>query len=64
MTTLSLPAQALLGALVENKNTLLFNVITEELQQTTVTNKGHLLVEVCFNKHKAVKQAQGVHNAY
>ena len=58
MTTLSMPAQALLGALISNKNTLLFNVITEELKQTTTTDKGYLLAEVCFNKYNAIKQAQ------
>ena len=58
MTTLSTPAQALLGALIANRNTLLFSVITEELQQTAITDNGHLLAEVCFNKHNAIKQAQ------
>ena len=58
MTTLSIPAQALLGALIANKNTLLFNVITEELSQPTITEKGHLLAEVCFLKHIDTVQAQ------
>ena len=58
MNTLSSPAQALLGALIANKNTLLFNVITEELQQTNITDNGHLLAEVCFNKYNAILQAQ------
>jgi len=58
MTTLSTPAQALLGALIGNKNTLLFNVITEELKQPAITDNGHLLLEVCFNKHNAIRQAQ------
>lgn len=58
MTTLSTPAQALLGALIGNKNTLLFNVIAEELKQTAITDNGYLLAEVCFNRHNAIKQAQ------
>jgi hypothetical protein len=58
MATLSTPVQALLGALIANKNTLLFNVITEELQQTAITDEGYLLAEVCFNRYTAVMQAQ------
>jgi hypothetical protein len=58
MATLSTPVQALLGALIANKNTLLFNVITEELQQTAITDDGCLLSEVCFNRYTAMMQAQ------
>lgn len=58
MTTLSTPAQVLLGSLIANNNVLLFNVITEELNQTTITAENNLLAEVCFNKHTAIKQAQ------
>ena len=58
MATLSTPVQALLGALIANKNTLLFNVITEELHKTAITEEGYLLSEVCFNRHNAILQAQ------
>lgn len=57
MTTLSSPAQVLLGALFLHDR-FVFNKVLEDLQHPTITEEGYIVAEVCLNRHIEAKQAQ------
>lgn len=57
MTTLTTPAQVLLGALFLHDR-FVFNKVLEDLQHPTITEEGYIVAEVCLNRHTEVKQAQ------